>query len=152
MRWPELPWAGGCRCGEIRFRVTKAPLVTGICHCRGCQRMTASAFSTTLTLPQDALEITKGDPVIGGLHGDQARHHHCDWCKSWLFTRLPPEMGAVNVRATMLEDASWFVPFIETQTAEMLPWAKSPATHSYERFPGTPEYPKLIAEFAALRR
>ena len=61
MRWPELPWAGGCRCGEIRFRVTKAPLVTGICHCRGCQRMTASAFSTTLTLPQDALEITKGD-------------------------------------------------------------------------------------------
>jgi hypothetical protein len=91
-------------------------------------------------------------PVIGGLHGDQARHHHCDWCKSWLFTRLPPEMGAVNVRATMLDDASWFVPFIETQTAEMLPWAKSPATHSYERFPGTPEYPKLIAEFAALRR
>jgi hypothetical protein len=70
---------GGCRCGRIRFRLNAPPLVTAVCHCRGCQKMTASAFSTTLTMPADALEITAGDPVIGGMHADDAQHHHCDW-------------------------------------------------------------------------
>lgn len=149
MNAPALPWNGSCRCGRVQFLITKAPLVTGVCHCKGCQRMTASAFSTTLTLPTDALEIVKGEPVLGGLHGDQARHHHCDWCKSWLFTRLPPEMGAVNVRATMLDDASWFTPFMETQVAERLPWVTTPAKRSFDRFPDAAEFPALMNEFKA---
>jgi hypothetical protein len=149
MIMPELPWDGGCRCGKIRFRVTRPPIVTGVCHCRGCQRMTSSAFSTTLTLPADGLEIVQGEPVQGGLHGDQARHHHCDWCKSWLFTRLPPAFGAVNLRATMLDDAGWFVPFMETQTAEKLPWVTTPAKRSFQRFPELTEFPALLQAFAA---
>lgn len=148
MFMPELPWEGGCRCGKLRFRVTGMPLVTGVCHCLGCQRMTASAFSTMLTLPADALEIMAGKPVLGGLHSDQARHHHCAWCKSWLFTLLPPEFGAVNVRATMLDDAGWFVPFIETQTAEKLPWVTTPARRSFERFPEIGDLPALLAAFS----
>jgi hypothetical protein len=110
--------------------------------------MTASAFSTTLTLPVDALEIIEGEPVLGGLHGDDAQHYHCDWCKSWLFTRLPPEYGAVNVRATMLDDAAWFLPFIETQTAEKLTWVTTPAKHSFDRFPTAADFPTLMEEFA----
>jgi hypothetical protein len=145
---PPLPWEGGCRCGRVRFRVTAAPLVTTVCHCTGCQRMTASAFSTTLTLPADALEVIAGEPVIGGLHGDVSRHHHCDWCKSWLFTRLPAEYGAVNVRATMLDDARWFVPFMETYTSEKLPWVATPAQHSYAEFPPNADFPALIEAYA----
>lgn len=138
---------GGCRCGKVRFRLTAEPLVTAVCHCRGCQRMTASAFSTTLTLPADALQIVAGDPVIGGLHGDEARHHHCDWCKSWLFTRLPPEYGAVNVRATMLDDPSGFAPFMESYTSEKLTWVQTGAPHSFEKFPAPSDYPALIAAY-----
>lgn len=150
MTIPDLPWEGGCRCGAVRLRVAKPPLVTAICHCRGCQQMTASAFSTTLTLPADALEVTKGETVIGGLHGGlkAGEHHHCDRCKSWLFTRLLPEMGAVNLRATMLDDASWFVPFMETQTAEALPWALAGAPHAFVRFPEPTGYPALMDAFA----
>lgn len=149
MTSPPLPWDGGCRCGRVRFRLTARPLVTTVCHCTGCQRMTASAFSTTLTMPVDALEVTAGETVIGGLHGAESQHHHCDWCKSWLFTRLPAEYGAVNVRATMLDDARWFVPFMETYTSEALPWVTTPAQHSYTTLPEPAEFPKLIAAFAA---
>lgn len=138
---------GSCRCGRVRFRINAEPLVTAVCHCRGCQKMTASAFSTTLTLPADALEVIAGDPVIGGLHGKEARHHHCDWCKSWLFTRLPPEYGAINVRATMLDEASDFVPFMETFTSERLPWAQTGAPHSFPEFPAAADYPALIAAY-----
>ncbi len=28
----KLPWHGGCRCGEVRLRVTRPPLLAAACH------------------------------------------------------------------------------------------------------------------------
>src|SRR5688572_23233640 len=111
----KLPMDAGCRCGRIRMRVTAPPLVASACHCIGCQRMSASAFSLTLTLPAAGFEVVAGTPVIGGLHGE-AQHNHCDYCKSWVFTRLPGGLPFVNLRATMLDDARWFEPYVEVWT------------------------------------
>ena len=144
----KLPQEGGCRCGQVRFRISAPPILTMACHCTGCQKMSASAFSLSIAVPSDAFEVLQGEPVIGGLHGDQSRHNHCDWCKSWVFTRINPEPGFVNVRATMLDDTSGYAPFIETFRSEALPWATTPARHSYETFPEMADYSKLIAEFA----
>ncbi len=148
MNMPDLPWEGGCRCGKVRFRISRSPMMTAVCHCTGCQRMTGGAFSTTIMTPNDGFTV-EGETVIGGMHGDQADHHHCDWCKSWLFTRPAQDMGFVNVRATMLDDATWFAPYVETFTSEMLPWAKTPAARSYSEFPEMSEYEGLLAEFAS---
>ena len=52
MAMPKLPIEGGCRCGRVRFRLSEQPWLEAACHCRGCQRMTASAFSTTLVVPE----------------------------------------------------------------------------------------------------
>ena len=145
----KLPWEGGCRCGGVRFRIAAPPMMTAVCHCTGCRRMTAGAFSTTIIAPSSGFEITQGEPVIGGLHDPAQARHHCDWCKSWLFTRVAPEMGFVNVRATMLDDPRWFEPYMETFTSEKLPWAKTPALRSYETMPEMSEYEGLMAEFAA---
>jgi len=139
---------GGCRCGQVRFRVRGRPILTMACHCTGCQRMTASAFSLSALHASDAFEVVQGDPVIGGLHGP-TRHFFCPHCMSWLFTRPEGLDDYVNVRATMLEDAQGFTPFIETYTSEALPWAKTPAVHSFEKFPPMERYPELVREFAA---
>lgn len=144
-----LPMTGGCRCDRVRFEISQPPLLTMACHCTGCQRMTGSAFSTSIAVPVGGFAVTRGDTVIGGLHGDQSRHHHCDWCKSWVYTALPAEMGFVNVRATLLDDVAWYVPFVETYTSEALPWAKTPAVHSFETFPPMAAYPAILAEFAS---
>ena len=45
------------------------------------------------------------------------------FCLSWAFTRPDGMDGFVNVRATMLDDHAWFVPFVETSRAEGFPWA-----------------------------
>ena len=73
---PDFPLDGGCRCGRVRFRLFAAPLMETACHCRGCQRMTGSAFSTTLVMAEDAFAVTAGETVVGGIHGDEADHHH----------------------------------------------------------------------------
>jgi hypothetical protein len=147
---PALPAEGGCRCGALRVRMTAQPIVTSACHCRGCQRMSASAFSLTVTLPEGGLEVVAGETVLGGLRGDDAQHHHCPKCLSWVFTTAPALAGFVNLRATMLDDPSWFAPFLETYTIERLPWAVTPARHSFERFPSVESYMALSEEYAKI--
>jgi hypothetical protein len=110
--------------------------------------MTASAFSLSAMYPSAAFEVTEGEPVIGGLHGD-LKHFFCPHCMSWLFTRFPGMDELVNVRATMLDDCRGYTPFIETYVIEKLPWAETPAVHSFEKFPGEEQFPTLLAAFAA---
>jgi hypothetical protein len=124
------------------------------CHCGGCQRMTASAFSLSLIVKRDRFTITRGEDQIvrGGEQLDERGHHrHCTFCKSWLFTEVPPELGVVNVRTTMLDDTSGLEPYAETQTAEKLPWATTPAVQSFEGFPEMDKYMALIDAYAAYR-
>lgn len=138
---------GACRCGQVRFRASGAPIVTMACHCTGCQRMTASAFSLSVLYPSQSFEVVEGEPVIGGLHGT-TRHFFCPHCMSWLFTRPEGMDEFVNVRSTMLDDAASFAPFIETYTSEKLPWATTAAVHSFETLPPMERYPELVAEYA----
>jgi hypothetical protein len=142
-----LPQDGGCRCGKVRFRISAPPLLTMACHCAGCQRMSSSAYSLSAAIPSDGFEILSGEPVIGGLHG-QAHHHFCGYCMSWMFTRAEGMDWFVNVRPTMLDDARWFVPYIETYTSEALPWAKTPAVESFPVFPAIDDYAGLTERYA----
>jgi hypothetical protein len=147
MRDWNLPWEGGCRCGQVRLRVSAPPLLTMACHCTGCQRMSASAYSLSVAVPSEGFAVTQGEPVIGGLHG-ASHHHFCPYCMSWMFTRTEGFDFFVNVRATMLDDHSWFAPYIETWTSEKLPWATTPAVHSYEAVPPLETYQRLVQEYA----
>ncbi len=142
----ELPAHGTCRCGEVQIRLSAQPIMTMACHCRGCQRMSASAFSLSAAIPTHGFEVVRGEPVIGGLRNPDLRHFFCPQCMSWMFTRFLPEF--VNIRVTMLDDASWFAPFIETWTRTKLPWITTPAVYSYPEFPPMEEYTKLTAEFS----
>ena len=144
----KLPWDGGCRCDRVRLRITAAPLITLCCHCRGCQRMSASAYSLSVAIPAEGFSLVQGTPVIGGLHGP-TRHFFCEYCMSWLFTRPEGFDAFVNVRATMLDDPSDFVPFVETMTSEKLPWATTPAVQSFANFPPLDRYQSLAEQYAA---
>lgn len=138
---------GGCRCGQVTMKVKGRPLMTMACHCKGCQRMTASAFSLSALFPEQTVEIAGLEPVIGGMHGE-LRHHFCPHCLSWIFTRAEMLGPLINIRATMLDGAADLPPFIETCVSEKLPWVSLPAMHSVEKFPAMEDFPKLIAEFA----
>ena len=143
----NLPAEGECRCGRIRIRITAPPLITMACHCTGCQRMSSSAYSLSAAIPAEGFSVIAGEPVIGGLHG-ATKHYFCPNCMTWMFTRPEGMDWFVNLRPTMLDDPSWFEPFLETYTSEKLPWATTPAVHSYETLPGPEEFPALLKEFA----
>ena len=143
----SLPAEGGCRCGRVRLKISAKPLLTMACHCTGCQRMSSSAYSLSAAIPSEEFEITKGEPVIGGLHG-ASKHYFCGYCMTWMFTRPEGLDWFVNLRPAMLDDSAWLTPFIETWTSEKLPWATTPAVHSYAALPAFEEYDGLVAEYA----
>ena len=147
----RFPADGGCRCGKVRFRLKAPPQMELACHCRGCQRMTASAFSTTVMMAANDFELLGGETEIGGIHGDQGRHHHCSWCKSWVYTEVVDHPETINVRATLLDDPYWFAPWAETQTAEKLPWAETGAERSFERFPDPKDFASLGEQYLTAR-
>lgn len=154
-RFPSqaAPVEGGCRCGRVRFRIGDAPLLEVACHCRGCQRMTASAFSTSIAVADTGFALIAGQTVRGGLGGatgaGEVHHHHCGDCLSWLYTSFPGDLGFVNVRGALLDDPSWHAPWLEVQTDDRLPWARTSAARSFAGFPPAEDYPGFIAEYRA---
>jgi hypothetical protein len=109
--------------------------------------MSSSAYSLSVAIPSEGFEVTRGAPVIGGLHGADSHHYFCAHCMSWLFTKSEGMDWFVNLRPTMLDDPSWFSPFMETWTSEKLPWATTPAVHSYAALPVMEEYDWLVKEY-----
>lgn len=148
---PRWPLGGTCRCGRTRIEIAAAPIMTSACHCRGCQRMSASACSLTAMVPTAAFHVTRGEPVRGGIKGPELDHRFCAHCMTWIFTRIAGMDAFVNVRPTMFDDPRWSRPFIETMTAEKLPWAETGARYSFVGFPPVEDYGRLMEEFAATR-
>ena len=51
----QPPLAGGCQCGAIRYAITAEPGPIYVCHCRECQKQSASAFGISVSVPGGAL-------------------------------------------------------------------------------------------------
>lgn len=52
----DLP--GGCLCGAVRYRMHRAPLSAGICHCVTCRRAAGAGSVAWATLPKADFEMT----------------------------------------------------------------------------------------------
>jgi hypothetical protein len=51
----KLPRTGGCQCGTIRYEITQEPQSAVTCHCLDCQRLTGSAFSLGIVVPEEGI-------------------------------------------------------------------------------------------------
>src|SRR5262245_27611441 len=126
----KLPWNAACLCGRVKMRVTAPPVIAMACHCKGCQKLTSGAYSLTLMLPPNALEV-EGETAIGAMHRAESQHHYCPHCKSWLYTTAPALNGMINFRPSMLDDASWVTPYVESNVTEKLPGVETGAKRSF---------------------
>ena len=73
---------GGCLCGRVRYRISRAPVSAGICHCRSC-RLPAGAESVAwATVPRDGVALT--GPVTVYASSPGIRRGFCPTCGSAL--------------------------------------------------------------------
>ena len=88
----NLPQTGGCQCGKVRYEITEAPQLVYTCHCRDCQRITRSAFSLGIALPETAFRLTAGETRAVERMADSGRLNTrfvCPDCACWVYS-LPP--------------------------------------------------------------
>jgi len=145
----QFPVEGACMCGRCRMRVNAAPIITMACHCMGCQKLSASAFSLTAMIPAAAFALLSGETQVGAMHGANP-YVYCANCLNWLYTELT-SAPFVNVRPGLFGVPAWSTPFIESHVSEKLSWAVTPAKHSFAKFPEPHQYGQLMAEYAALQ-
>lgn len=142
------PIRGSCLCGKVGIEVSEPALITMACHCRGCQKLTSSAFSLCASIPTSGFRTTGIEPVVGALHGD-TRHLYCPHCKTWLYSLPAGVESYVNLHPTLFDHVEWLFPFAEVHAAEKLAWATTPAIHSFTGFPEPETFRQLVKEFQA---
>ena len=71
---------GGCQCGAVRYEVSSEPLAIYVCHCRECQRQSASAFGISVIVPAAAFNLTQGKLGSWRRPTDSGRVLDCRFC------------------------------------------------------------------------
>jgi hypothetical protein len=102
---------GGCLCGAVRYRASAEPLMTVVCQCTHCQKLSGSPYSVMLALPKGSLEFTGDAPatyVDTGTSGMPVHRRFCGKCGS------------------PLDDASWVHPQAAIWCDSAQPWAPLP--------------------------
>jgi len=51
---------GGCQCGQVRYELARPPQEIYVCHCRECQKQSASAFGISVTARSADIRLASG--------------------------------------------------------------------------------------------
>ncbi len=119
----KLPQSGGCQCGAIRYEITKTPQLVYACHCRDCQRLTSSAFSMGMIVPENAFRLSGIEPRALQRLADSGRistRWVCPECGSWI--ARPARDDLIRVRGGTLDDTSWLRPTRHIWASRKQPW------------------------------
>ena len=118
---------GSCQCGAVRYRLTGTPLQLVICHCKECQRQSASAFGMALPVAKQDLELLSGTLKEWRRRADSGREVACYFCPD-CGTRIyhSSSLGADywHLKAGTLDDTSWLKPVAQVWTSSAQPWLK----------------------------
>lgn len=103
---------GGCLCGDVRYKVTAAPLRVTICHCTFCQRFTGSAFLVEPIFRQEQVVLTGALPKTHDHRSDGSQKrvtlNFCGRCGTTLYLDFERFPGFVGVCAGTFDDPNWF--------------------------------------------
>ena len=120
--------AGGCSCGQIRYRLTASPLITHCCHCLNCQRQTGSAFAINMLIEADRMEIVAGEPGrVDAPRDDGSTQaiYRCPACQVAVYSEYSrPDVRFV--RAGTLDDPSRVAPDVHIFTRSKRDWIALP--------------------------
>ena len=120
---------GGCSCGDVRYHITDEPMFTHACHCKLCQRYTASAFVVHSRIEASNLVVDTGQLVTTvGPSGSGSGHSikRCEKCGDQIYSHF----GALGtdqlivLKTTTLDDADRFPPLAHIFTKSKLSWVE----------------------------
>ena len=102
---------GQCLCGAIKYEFDNDPAMTGVCHCKNCQRQAGSAFSTLAGVPKTDFKMT-GEPKLykdsETDSGNTVERYFCGECGSPIYSVIPDTPDVLYLKTGTLDDTSSF--------------------------------------------
>jgi hypothetical protein len=135
----EIPFAGGCACGAIRYDSTAEPILMLHCHCRDCQRSSGGPFSSFIIVPTEAFKLLQGSLRFhdsSSQAGGKTHRGFCPDCGSPIQVMTDSQPDIVAIRTASLDDPSWFSLQMDVWTSDAHPWDQmNPALPKFEKYP-----------------
>jgi hypothetical protein len=119
---------GHCLCGSIRYEFDGTPAMTGVCHCKNCQRQAGSAFSTLAAVPRSAFRFTAGEPALyedaDTASGNTVQRFFCGNCGSPIYSAVPSSPDLLFLKTGTFDDTSAFQPQFQVWCDSKQNWVK----------------------------
>jgi hypothetical protein len=105
----QEPVTGGCQCGSTRYEIVSPPVALYVCHCRECQKQSASAFGISVFFRREDFRLTKGTVKSWTRDTDSGRRLRCLYCpdcgsRLWHETEGEPD-AIVSIKGGSLDHA-----------------------------------------------
>ena len=138
--------AGGCQCGAVRYTIAVDRPDVYACHCRECQKQSASAFGMSLPVRAEDFAVTGAMATWerDTYRGTRSRASFCPSCGSRVYHQIVGSTGFVTVKGGSLDDTSWLAPVAHIWVSRRQPWVVLD--------PATPTHPTQPDDMLAWRR
>ena len=110
-------YAGGCLCGQVRWRAKAEPINVRLCHCRNCQRATGGAFFAR-ALFRDA-DVERSGHTTRWASSQRLHRLSCARCGTPVFAE-PQDGPWIAVSLTTLDDPTALQPGSHIWVSEKL--------------------------------
>lgn len=130
---------GGCQCGNLRYEISAEPVNIYVCHCRECQKQSASAFGISFQVSRDSFRLAQGKVQTWSRGSDTGGTIDCHFCpdcgtRLWHETRGTP---MVFIKGGSLDEPLDLTNAIHIWTRRKLPGVLIP--DGAKQFTGEPE-------------
>ena len=131
--------AGGCYCRAIRFECSADPIISFLCHCLDCQRVTGGGPYPAILVPSTGMWFTNGQPKYNqfpSVAGESKHYGFCPDCGNPVDAKIEgrPDIWFLAVGA--FDVPSMFTPTMELFTSRAKPWTTlSPNLHNFPEGP-----------------
>lgn len=119
---------GQCLCGAVKYEIDKAPAMTGVCHCKNCQRQAGSAFSTLAAVPVADFHLTGDAPKLYEDRetdsGNPVSRYFCGNCGSPIYSALDVQPDMLYLKTGTLDDTDSFQPQFHVWCDSKQNWVK----------------------------
>jgi hypothetical protein len=113
--------AGRCLCGQVRFRVSGAPLRVAHCHCQSCRRQTGAPLATFVGYERGQFQLEAGEPARY-TSSPGVRRWFCGSCGSALAYEADKYPDEIHLYLSAMDEPGRFPASLHVHYAERVPW------------------------------
>ena len=118
--------SGGCQCGAVRYTLATQNITAYACHCRECQKQSASAFA--ISVPIRAHDLDVSGPLQAYERatdsGSTTNCWFCATCGTRIYHQSARSPEMVTLKGGTLDNAAALQPIAHLWVSRQHPWIR----------------------------